>query len=61
MEIKDGSGMAELIQTVISIGAHWSQLELEIENIGMIKLIQTVLTIGAHWFPLELHIYNDTC
>ena len=54
-------GMAEQIETVITIGAHWSPLELEIENIGMAKLIQTVLTIGAHWCPLELHIYNDTC
>ena len=55
MEIED-IGMAELIQTVITIGAHWSPLELENMKIGMAKLSQMVITIGAHWSPLELHI-----
>ena len=42
----------------LTIGAHWSPLELEIEDIGMAELIQTVITIGAHWSPLELEIEN---
>jgi hypothetical protein len=41
---------------VLSIGAHWSPLELEIEKKVLAKLSQLVLTIGAHWSPLELEI-----
>ena len=41
---------------VITIGAHWSPLELEIEKRYIAELIQMVLTIGAHWSPLELEI-----
>ena len=40
----------------LTIGAHWSPLELENMKTGMAKLIQTVITIGAHWSPLELEI-----
>ena len=55
MEIED-IGKAELIHMVITIGAHWSQLEFENMNIEMAKLIHTVINIGAHWSPLELEI-----
>ena len=41
---------------VLTIGAHWSPLELEIVKRDMSELIQMVLTIGAHWSPLELEI-----
>ena len=40
----------------LTIGAHWSPLELENMNIGMAKLIHMVITIGARWSPLELQI-----
>ena len=46
MEIEDIS-IAELIQTAITIGAHWIPLELEIMNIGIAKLHRTLITIGA--------------
>jgi hypothetical protein len=41
-------GKAELIQMVITIGAHWSPIELEIEKSGDAQLIKMVITIGAH-------------
>ena len=43
---------------VLTIGAHWSPLELEILKRAMAELIQMVLSIGAHWSPLELEIEN---
>ena len=49
-------GIAKLIQTLITIGAQWSPLELENMNKGMATLIHTVITIGAHWSSLELQI-----
>ena len=48
--------MSELIQIMLTVGAHWSPLELEIEKRDMAELIQMVLTIGAQWSPLELTI-----
>ena len=39
---------AELIQMVITIGAHLSPLELEIEKRDTAELIQMVIIIGAH-------------
>ena len=47
---------SELIQMVLTIGAHRSPLELEIEKRDMDELIQMLLTIGAQWSPLELEI-----
>ena len=41
---------------VLTIGAHWSPLELEIKKKVKGELKQVVLTIGAHWSPLELEI-----
>ena len=41
---------------VITIGAHWSPLELEIAKRDNAELIQMVITIGAHWSPMELEI-----
>jgi hypothetical protein len=41
--------LAELIQMVLTIVAHWSPLELEILKRDLTELIQMVLTIGAHW------------
>ena len=43
-----------VIKKVLSIGAHWSQLELEIVDEGKSNLIKKLLSIGAHWSPLEL-------
>ena len=37
----------------LTIGAHWSPLELENIIIGM-----AVITIGAHWSPLELLVWT---
>jgi hypothetical protein len=48
--------IAELIQMVITIGAHCSPLELEIEKRDNAELILMVITIGAHWSPMELEI-----
>ena len=44
---------AELTRMVITIGAHWSPLELEIAKGDNAELIQMVITIGAHWSLLE--------
>ena len=41
---------------VITIGAHWSPLELEIEKEAKAELNQMVIFIGALWSPLELEI-----
>jgi hypothetical protein len=49
-------GNAELILIVITIGAHWSPLELEIEKRDDAELILMLITIRAHWSPLELEI-----
>ena len=38
---------AKLIQIMITIGAHWSPLELEIEKRGSAELIQIMITIGT--------------
>ena len=40
---------SKLTLMVITIGAHWSPLELEIEKRDNDELIQMVITIGAHW------------
>ena len=50
--------MAELIQMLLTNGAHLSPLELEIEKIDMAELCWVVLTIRAQWSPLELKIEN---
>ena len=47
---------SQLIQVVITIGAHWSPLELEIEKRDNPELILMVITIGAHWSPMDLEI-----
>ena len=52
-------GMAKLIQTAITIGAHWSPLELEIEDEDDNDLIKKLLAIGAHWSPFELEIQDE--
>ena len=41
---------------VITIGAQWSQLELEIVKRDNAELIQMLVPIGDHWSPLELEI-----
>ena len=41
---------------VLTIGAHWTPLELEIAKTDMAEQIHVVITIGAHWSPLELKI-----
>ena len=41
--------IAELIQVVLTIRAHWSPLELEIEKRDKAELIQMVIIIGVHW------------
>ena len=41
--------LVELIQMVLTIGAHWSPLELELEKRDLAELIQMLLTIGVHW------------
>ena len=41
---------------VLTIGVHWSPLELEIAKRDNAKLTLMVITIGAHWSPLELEI-----
>jgi hypothetical protein len=38
---------------VLTIGAHWSQLEMEIEKRDIAELIQMVIPIGVHWSPSE--------
>jgi hypothetical protein len=50
---------------VLTIGAHWSPLELEIEKRDLAELIQMLLVSdGAnHWSPLEsigVGDYEDT-
>jgi hypothetical protein len=42
-----------MIQMVLTIGAHWSPLELEIKKRDYAELIQMVISFGAHWSPLE--------
>jgi hypothetical protein len=48
---------AELIQMVITIGAHRSPLELEIEKRAIAELILIVITIGFH---LSWRLRRDT-
>jgi hypothetical protein len=38
-----------MIQMVLTVGAHWSPLELEIEKRDSVELILMVLTIRAQW------------
>ena len=38
-----------LIKVLLTIGAHWSPLELEIEDEDDNNLIKKLLSIGAHW------------
>jgi hypothetical protein len=62
------SGSPDLLQVVLTIGAHMSPLELKIRKKNYpelspfeldiakgynAELIQMVNTIGAHWSPLE--------
>ena len=43
-----------LDKDILTIVAHWSQMELEIVNDDDNKLTKVLLTIGAHWSPLKL-------
>ena len=45
---------------MLTIGAHWSPLELEIVDDNK-NIIKVLLSIGAQWSPLELEIvdYDD--
>ena len=44
---------------MLTIGAHWSPLELEIVDDEDNNLFMLLVTIGAHWSPLELKILNE--
>ena len=41
---------------VLTIGPHWSPLEVCIEKRNYPETIQMVITLGAHGSPLELEI-----